>query len=274
MDFFEALSHHGVLDQKHGIRNYQYPNGSLTPLGRIHYGVGPPRSDAWGTSDAIDNIISSYSDRKVSELPFSDKAKEFIDSNSEVTVKDKPKKQQEKVEETPPEESRTKTREEEMKEYISNRNTEKTYEKLKKEEEDSSLQDMRDYITRRNTEKTYNQLKKEEAGPSSAEQAKKALDEASKIVEKFRQDNVTYIKAHTSKAKLDLSKMSDQELRDQINRGNLEKQYNEMFAPTQVNVSSGRKTLAKILEYAGPLLATAGSAVTLATLINQYKKSK
>lgn len=32
------LAHHGVPGQKHGIRKYQYEDGSLTPLGRIHYG--------------------------------------------------------------------------------------------------------------------------------------------------------------------------------------------------------------------------------------------
>lgn len=37
------LYHHGVPSQKWGIRNYQNPDGSLTDLGRQHYGVGPAR---------------------------------------------------------------------------------------------------------------------------------------------------------------------------------------------------------------------------------------
>lgn len=40
----EELRHWGVLGQKWGILRYQYPDGSLTPLGREHYGVGPPRN--------------------------------------------------------------------------------------------------------------------------------------------------------------------------------------------------------------------------------------
>lgn len=37
------LVHHGVEGQQKGHRQYQYPDGSLTPLGRKHYGVGPAR---------------------------------------------------------------------------------------------------------------------------------------------------------------------------------------------------------------------------------------
>lgn len=36
----DFLSHHGVLGQKHGVRRYQYKDGSLTPEGRAHYGYG------------------------------------------------------------------------------------------------------------------------------------------------------------------------------------------------------------------------------------------
>ena len=32
-----VLVHHGVKGQKHGVRQYQYENGGLTPLGYIHY---------------------------------------------------------------------------------------------------------------------------------------------------------------------------------------------------------------------------------------------
>ena len=41
-----CLVHYGIKGQKHGERLYQNPDGSLTPLGRIRYGVGEVRSSA------------------------------------------------------------------------------------------------------------------------------------------------------------------------------------------------------------------------------------
>jgi len=41
--YSNELMHHQVLGAKWHIRRYQNKDGSLTPLGRQHYGVGPPR---------------------------------------------------------------------------------------------------------------------------------------------------------------------------------------------------------------------------------------
>jgi len=38
-----ALKHYRTPGSKNGVRKYQNPDGSLTPLGRIHYGVGQAR---------------------------------------------------------------------------------------------------------------------------------------------------------------------------------------------------------------------------------------
>ncbi len=37
------LYHYGIKGQKHGVRKYQNEDGSLTPEGKIHYGVGNGR---------------------------------------------------------------------------------------------------------------------------------------------------------------------------------------------------------------------------------------
>ena len=42
------IAHHGVKGQKWGERQYQNADGSLTPAGRIHYGVGNARVSSSG----------------------------------------------------------------------------------------------------------------------------------------------------------------------------------------------------------------------------------
>ena len=65
--------------------------------------------------------------------------------------------------------------------------------------------------------------------------------------------------------RLDLSKMSDKELRDQINRELLEQQYNKLFADTSATqVSKGRTILQDTLDVAGSVLAITGSDPQLA----------
>lgn len=47
------LAHHGVKGQKHGVRQWQNKDGSLTPAGRIHYGVGAARKTVGKVANAI-----------------------------------------------------------------------------------------------------------------------------------------------------------------------------------------------------------------------------
>lgn len=65
-----------------------------------------------------------------------------------------------------------------------------------------------------------------------------------------------------NRPQMDLSNMTDQEMRNQINRALLEKQYNDMFAPQKV--TKGREYVGDILEGAGAVLGVASSAVGLA----------
>ena len=71
------------------------------------------------------------------------------------------------------------------------------------------------------------------------------------------------------KTKMDLSNMSDKEMRDQINRALLEKQYNDMFAPQKT--SRGREYASQILETTGTVLAIGSSALGIALAIKELK---
>ena len=75
-----------------------------------------------------------------------------------------------------------------------------------------------------------------------------------------------------TKQKLDLSKMSDQELRARINRATLERQYNDMFAPEmKPKVSKGREITKSILDTSGTVLAIGSSALGIALAIKELR---
>lgn len=48
----DTLMHHGIKGQKHGVRRWQNHDGSLTPEGYIHYGVGHGRNKAKTDKDS------------------------------------------------------------------------------------------------------------------------------------------------------------------------------------------------------------------------------
>lgn len=76
-------------------------------------------------------------------------------------------------------------------------------------------------------------------------------------------------RANKKRQKMDLSNMTDKEMRDQINRAFLEKQYNDMFNPPQV--SKGREFATNALEVAGSTLAITSSALGIALAIKELK---
>lgn len=71
---------------------------------------------------------------------------------------------------------------------------------------------------------------------------------------------------------MDLSHMTDQELRDRINRGNLERQYTQMYGTPQA--ARGREKVAAVLDYAGTVLAIGGSAASIALTIYEINKAR
>lgn len=97
--------------------------------------------------------------------------------------------------------------------------------------------------------------------------AKKVIDSSSDAVRQLKNiDNASRSKSYK---KMDLSKMTDQELRDRINRANLERQYNEMFAPS--TTSKGREYASRILDSAGTVLAIGSSALGIALAIKELR---
>lgn len=98
---------------------------------------------------------------------------------------------------------------------------------------------------------------------------KKVADEATNLTGKLKKLNDDSMRNRKIEP-MDLSKMSDKEMRDQINRAMLERQYNDMFNPAKE--SKGRESVSRVLETTGDVLAVGASAVALAVGILELKK--
>lgn len=73
--------------------------------------------------------------------------------------------------------------------------------------------------------------------------------------------------AKNNRSKMNLSNMTDKQMRDEINRALLERQYNDMFAPQKS--TKGREYVSKTLEVAGSVLAIGSSALGIALAVKE-----
>ena len=103
------------------------------------------------------------------------------------------------------------------------------------------------------------------------ERKKRIVDTSSTLVKQL-QNIEKETRPRSTKQRMDLSKMTDKEMRDRINRELLEIQYNNLFAPEIApNISKGRDFAKKTLDAAGTTLALTGSALTIALAIKELK---
>ena len=103
--------------------------------------------------------------------------------------------------------------------------------------------------------------------------AKKTVNSVSDLVESTKKlESSTRPSSSPKKIKMDLSNMTDQQLRDRINRANLEKQYNDLFAPeARPAISKGRKFISDTLDVSGRALAVGSSALSVALAIKELR---
>ena len=102
------------------------------------------------------------------------------------------------------------------------------------------------------------------------ERTKGLVDATSRLNNDLKNANRESInRAKNNRPKMDLSNMTDKEMRDQINRAILERQYNDMCAPQKV--SKGREFVSDALESAGSTLAITSSALAIALAIKDLK---
>ena len=94
--------------------------------------------------------------------------------------------------------------------------------------------------------------------------SRKLADETSQMSSKMKSAVDNSLK-NRPKEKMDLSSMSDKELRDRINREFMERQYNDLFG-TQKG-AKGREYASKVLDTAGVVLGLGSSALGIALAI-------
>ena len=101
-----------------------------------------------------------------------------------------------------------------------------------------------------------------------AERSKRLVDSSRNLSNELKR-TVDASNRNRKVPKMDLSNMTDQEMRSQINREILERQYNDMFNPQKE--SKGREYASRTLETAGNVLAVTSSALGIALAIKELK---
>lgn len=101
--------------------------------------------------------------------------------------------------------------------------------------------------------------------------AKRIAEESSHMANKLKQINDKSMR-NRPKEKMDLSNMTDEQMRREINRAMLERQYNDMFAPQKQ--AKGREFASKFLEVGADVLAVTGSALGIALAVQQLRTGK
>ena len=103
------------------------------------------------------------------------------------------------------------------------------------------------------------------------QRTKRTVDSSSELLKKVSEIERSSAPKATKK-RMDLSKMTDQELRQAISREQLERQYNDMFGKTEsVKISKGREFVKNTIETAGTVLALGSSALGIALAIKELK---
>lgn len=103
------------------------------------------------------------------------------------------------------------------------------------------------------------------------ERRKKFVDASSNLVKELKNlERESSPKA--AKTQMNLSKMTDKEMRDKINRKLLEQQYNKLFSEiSQPEISKGRQYARSVLNFAGDALAVTGSSLAIVLAIKELK---
>ena len=138
----------------------------------------------------------------------------------------------------------------------------------KSRERSMSDDDLQKGVRRMALEQQYQRLSRSQQGDSKLDQAKKLLDASGSLTNQAR--NALQPRGRIERENLDLTNMSDEQLRTRINRYNLERQYNDLFAEPKT-IAKGKQAALNALDIGGAVLAAGSSAVAIALAIKALK---
>lgn len=102
------------------------------------------------------------------------------------------------------------------------------------------------------------------------QRSQRLFDAGGRLTNDLKRANDIAIKnKNQNRPKMDLSNMSDKEMRDAINRKMLENQYENMFNPQ--TTSKGKERTSQILETTGAILGVTSSALGIALAIKELR---
>lgn len=159
------------------------------------------------------------------------------------------------------------TKDEDGNYYYTNKKGEKTLYKTRSEQlSDTELTDLNRRVQQENKLAAETSDAYEYKGPKADQALRDASRMAKDIADALPRGNGKVIKK-------DYSNLSDQELRDRINRLQLEDNYGRLSGDTKY-VKSGSEKTREILQTVGSVLAIAGSAAGLAYTISTIRENK
>lgn len=234
------LMHHGVKDQKWGVRRYQYKDGSLTPLGRRRLGIGGPTSNSQKLLSTTAVTVSKG--RSSSSRSRSTKDDDFIEG------------QWRWADDEPSGGSSSSGGKAKNKKDGTQKSTQKDDDVL-----DGKYKKVKDGESEK-SDKTEQGLKSTQEALSGVSKITNALaEQQSKRLQSDRQRAIK---------EMDVSNMSDDDLQKAINRMTRENKYKELKAD-RIEYG-GQKTIER-LKLIGDVAATGGTIVGVVAAIKKAK---
>lgn len=227
----DEIFHYGIQDMRWGLRRYQNADGSLTSLGRQHYGVGPPRGEGKSSNVKV---------KKKKKESLITKAKNAINDINDAAEEMKNKKAQRIIDEAKRKAAVAKEKQKQA-EAEAKANEAK---REAKEKANPNLKNKRE-IEEAKTKKDVSEIEK--TGKTVAEKEREEYSQkVREIEEKMNRDY-----SSTTIGGRGINTLSNNELQSLINRINLERDYARLtYKPTTKDkiVNLAKKAGAKAFE--------------------------